>query len=246
MMKYIVLPFLLLSCSTAANQCRKPVVIAVIDSGFGYRNKGHSAHLCKYGHKDFSIDRQFSKDYGTVDPVPLDYNDHGTNVVGIIDENTKNNFCIVIIKYFSDNAPPESNLFNSFKAIEYANNINADVINYSGGGPFTDVRERSAVSAYLDSGGIFIAAAGNYNENIDVNPFYPASYDSRIIVVGNNDPSGKRSKTSNYGSTVDRWEMGEKVSYEGITHTGTSQATAKATSKVVNDLACTHRKLHEH
>lgn len=195
--------------------------------------------MCRFGHKDFSIDGQFTKEYATADPIPVDTHGHGTNIVGIIDGYASKayiNYCIVVIKYYSDNQPGEINLFATIAAVKYATNIKADYINYSGGGYTGNVGELIAVSKYIDGGGTFVAAAGNEGRNLDqpINAYYPAMDDKRIIVVGNKSESGVRSKSSNYGNVVKRWEVGENVTAYGITMTGTSQATAVATGKIVS------------
>lgn len=60
-------------------------------------------------------------------------------------------------------------------------------------------------------------------------------YDKRIVVVGNKDSFGTRIKSSNYGKLVNRWEIGENQEAYGITLTGTSQATAVATGKLIGE-----------
>jgi hypothetical protein len=240
-MKFLML-LSLYSSLAMAGQCRKaPIRIAVIDSGFGYLGKGHSAHLCKYGHKDFSFDAQYSVSYDTKVPVPLDTNDHGTNIVGIIDRyaaEAKINYCIVVIKYFSDRQTGQQNLDASIASIRYATNLKVDYINYSGGGENFSSMEATAVIKYLDQGGQLIAAAGNENSSLDMSGYYPAMYDKRIIIVGNHTAHGVRSELSNYGSPVKRWEVGEHVNAYGIVKTGTSQATAVATGKIVSESKC--------
>jgi len=232
----------LLSPYAEAKDCRKsPIKIAVIDSGFGYFGKGHKAHLCKYGHKDFSSDTAFYEAYNTEVRVPLDIHGHGTNIAGIIDNYAKEsgvNYCIVVIKYFSINHTGQQNLDASIASIRYATNIKVDYINYSGGGVDFSIAEAQAVKRFLDNGGRLIAAAGNENSNLDMSSFYPAMYDKRIIVVGNHTAHGVRSYLSNYGSPVKRWEVGENVNAYGITLTGTSQATAVATGKIVSESKC--------
>jgi|SRR5581483_5947526 len=224
--------------------CEGPITVAVIDTGFGFQNLGHQANLCKYGHKDFSADKKFSKDYGTADPIPVDLNSHGTNIVGVIDQyaGPKKNYCIVVLKYFSEKHTGQQNLNSFTRAVKYATNIKAKFINYSGGGPNFDLEEYNAIEKFLNQGGKFIAAAGNEHSDLVKNHYYPAVYDPRIVVVGNrkkakckltNDQC--RSATSNYGIGVTRWEVGEDVTAYGITMTGTSQATAIATGKIVSE-----------
>ena len=243
-----------LSCSykAEAKKCGKaPIKIAVIDTGFGYKDAGHDAHLCKFGHKDFSMDRQFTGAYDVKVPLPLDVHGHGTNVVGIIESylnKTNVNYCIVIIKYYSEQQTGEQNLVASTRAFNYAANIKVDYVNYSGGGPEANMFERASINKILKYGGHFIAAAGNEGQDLDnpLNAYYPASYDKRIIVVGNLCSDGvqykkkdgtelKRCGSSNYGESVTRWEPGENITAYGITMTGTSQATAAATGKIASE-----------
>ena len=218
--------------------CGPPLRIAVIDTGFGYNDKGHDAKLCPFGHEDFSVEGQFSKTYSTSVPVPVDTNNHGTNIVGIIDGYAKSagvNYCIVVIKYYSDSQPGYVNLMASVEAIRHALAIGVDIINYSGGGEVPVLAESLLIGMFIDKGGKFVAAAGNEGMNLDrpENGFYPAMEDNRVIVVGNKDKNGLRSRSSNYGRVVSRWEVGVGVTAYDITLSGTSQATAVATGKIV-------------
>src|SRR5271163_2109352 len=83
---------------SAPKKCNnKTTTIAVIDTGFGFVKNIKNAHLCKYGHKDFTAGTDISTDYNTVSPVPKDYDGHGTNIVGIIDKYAIKgnlNFCL--------------------------------------------------------------------------------------------------------------------------------------------------------
>lgn len=237
-MKSLVVLVILLYANLAHGNC-KPTVVAVLDTGFGYQNLGHDAKLCKFGHKDFSIDQKYTTEYGTKNKIPLDMHGHGTNIIGVIVDNTEiTNYCFVIIKYYSALQSNVENLLASNKAIKYASEIKADFINYSGGGPNVDVQEQRAVKTFLNNGGKFIAAAGNEKQDLDLpeNGYYPAMDDIRVISVGNNNFYGVRSYTSNYGKRVTRWEKGENVTGYGLTMTGTSQATAVATGKILSKL----------
>lgn len=222
--------------------CNPTVRIGVLDTGFGYQDKGHSVKLCKFGHKDFSGDNVFLSNYGTVDPIPSDNggsrtSGHGTNIAGLIDmyaSHGNDNYCLVIIKYFSsDPAKNQGNSVNaSLKALQYAKLIGVDLINYSGGGVDKSEAEDKLIKEYLDAGGIFVAAAGNEKSDIDKKPFFPAMADPRILVVGNNNSNGTLNTSSNYGRSVRYWANGTNVSVFGITLTGTSQATAVVSGKI--------------
>ena len=217
----------------------KPTVIAVIDTGFGFGfdeyGKNH-VRLCKYGHKNFASEA-YSSDFHTVDPVPIDNHGHGTNIVGIIDKYAKAkniNYCIVVLEYYDPFNRQQSNLRNTVRAINYATAIKADFINYSGGGvEFNDV-EALAVKNFLDTGGKFIAAAGNEHADLATSPYYPAMSDDRVIVAGNLDGKTK-ALTSNFGDRVNFWEQGTGVISLGLKMTGTSQAAAITTGKLVGE-----------
>jgi len=58
-------------------------------------------------------------------------------------------------------------------------------------------------------------------------------YDPRIIVVGNKNEDGTPHYASSYGSSVKYWENGVNVVAFGIKLTGSSQATAIETGKIV-------------
>lgn len=222
-----------------AKFCRiDPIRIGVVDTGFGYIGRGHDAHLCQYGHKDFSVEQEYSADYGTKTPVPTDLHGHGTNVAGLISEYANKSsarYCLVIIKFFSIKQNGDENARASAAAFRYANNLNLEVVNYSGGGPDIQWDERDAVKAFLNRGGKLIAAAGNEHVYLDGtnNSYYPAMYDSRITVVGNVNNYGNKVESSNFGPYVTTWENGENRIAYGITMTGTSQATAITTGKII-------------
>ena len=220
------------------HKCDKPVRIAIIDTGFGYQDRGHGANLCRYGHKDFSIDRQFTHNYDTRDLVPIDLNSHGTNVAGIIDGYAKKaniDYCLIIIKYYSGHQFARQNVEASIDAINYATNIHADYINYSSGGINPISLEKYVIEKYLNQGGTFVTIAGNNGQNLDLpqNTIYPGMYDKRIVVTGNLTMNGIRDSSSNYGDAVNRWEVGDDITAYGITMSGTSMSTAVATGKLV-------------
>jgi len=227
----------------ASAESKKPITIAVIDTGFGwlYNKKFPTAKLCKYGHKDFTKEFVYMRPDYTVHDVPIDTHGHGTNIVGVIQQQIKDpnkDYCLVIIKYYTVHQSGSQNLEAALNAFKYATNIKADIINFSGGGPEFSKLEFNIIKKFTDQGGIFVTAAGNDNQNIDVKEtaYYPASYSLPIVVVGNNNFYGKKSKTSNYGNRVNRWEVGENVTAYGLTMTGTSQATAVATGKIVANM----------
>lgn len=232
-MKKFILVLALFLCSRAFSDCSKTKIIAVIDTGFQFSFRTDGAKLCQYGHRDFTSIKKFNDKY-TKTPVPVDTHGHGTNVGGLIQKHGGNaSFCLVILKYYNAQVSDTLNANASLEAINYATQIGADYINYSGGGVESSQQETLAVKKYLDRGGKFIAAAGNNGSNLSYRPYYPAMSDPRVISVGNLNADGTRSFTSNYGSQVTKWEVGENQEGFGITLTGTSQATAVLTGKMV-------------
>lgn len=219
-----------------AKNKEKPIVVAILDTGLGYLNHGKEAKLCKFGHKDFTEKNEIFPLDGIKDPVPLDTWSHGTNIAGVIQEFAgDSNYCMVIIKC-SLPYGTKSNLDMEIEAIQYATKIEVDIINYSGGGTERSDKEILEVKKFLDGGGIFIAAAGNERSYLNDKPYYPALTDSRVIVVGSVSFDGKISGFSNYGPQVDVWENGENVEGFSLSLTGTSQATAIATGKLIKSL----------
>jgi hypothetical protein len=123
---------------------------------------------------------------------------------------------------------------SSTEAIKYATKIKADYINYSGGGTDWEKSEKNAVANFIKSGGKFIAAAGNEYADIDEKDkhYYPALYPG-VISVGALSKTGIRLSFSNHGKSVKAWEVGEEVEGFSLTMSGTSQAAAIETGKMV-------------
>ncbi len=228
MIKYIFA--LLLPISASA----KMIKVAVIDTGYTNFIGKDDLPMCEGLHADFTEDKIFMKE----PPSDKNLSMHGTNIASLIDKNIdsskKDKYCLIIINYFSKNGKVDSN--NSYLSISYAINIGADIINYSGGGFGEIPEETKAVKRALDRGIIFVAAAGNEGKDLSISKFYPAMADPRVIVVGNVDEKRNRLPSSNFGSDVDVWEMGNKVNAGGVTLTGTSQSTAIVTGKIIDKL----------
>jgi subtilisin family serine protease len=216
----------------------KTVTVAVIDTGI---DKSSSGKLCRYGHKSFA-----SK-HG--DPL-VDKVGHGTHVAGLIEKHAGDgDYCLVSIQFCNDKITQTQNLFNLKRALQYAINLRVDYINISGGGYDPDPKERLLMLEALNNGIKVVVAAGNESINLTYwCNYYPACYDDRIIVVGNltsdRVPSQLsflvRSPTSNYGKVVRRWEVGTRVfsNLPSGRHgylSGTSQATAVATGKIIKE-----------
>lgn len=154
-------------------------------------------------------------DYGD----PMDIDSHGTHVAGIIGAKGNNgqgisgvnwNVKILPINIFSyDDYTGDVGAYDSsiVEALEYvaemkSRGVNIVATNNSYGGYGFSQSTYDQISKIEDAGILFVAAAGNgTNNNNDVNPLYPASYDhDNIISVAATDSSDNIASFSNYGS----------------------------------------------
>lgn len=170
---------------------------------------------------------------------------HGTHIAGIIGAEGGNGIGIsglspkvslMILKYYDAKGSDVNNLINTVKAIDYAVNMNCNIINYSGGGIAPSSEEKAAIDRANKKGILFIAAAGNERSNSDVRKYYPADYGlPNILSVTAIDRISSVLPSSNYGEqTVLLAAPGNDIistlpngQYGFMT--GTSQATAFAT-----------------
>lgn len=231
------------------------VKIAVIDTGIDpyFASNGP---ICQGESKDF------------VGTGIVDNHGHGTHISGLIDQYAKDDvfepgedmdrslkiplrYCQMILKYY-DPKQEADNLELTIKALRYAIDHKANIINYSGGGTEYSQQEHDLIIEALDKGIKIVAAAGNEHSDIDKHPYYPAMYDKRIYVVGNlaqpqsqelacTDKGRKIACSSNFGDSVNTWEIGDKVlsRLPGHTYgymTGTSQAAAIKSGKLVRQM----------
>lgn len=174
-----------------------------------------------------------------------DNHGHGTHIAGIIGAEGGNKIglsgvsphvSLMILKYYDPKAPGVNNLNNTIKAMEYAIQMNARIINYSGGGIEQSPKEKATVEKARKKGILLVAAAGNERSNSDINGYYPADYElDNIISVTAIDQGKNVLPTSNYGKkSVDIAAPGSNI-YSTLPNgkygllTGTSQATAFVT-----------------
>lgn len=220
MKKLVILLIFLFNFNALASNLIK---VAVIDTGLK-PEYNQFAHLCPFGHKDFTGEGL------------EDINGHGTNVTGLITNNAQSNgYCIVIIKAYAYKFNVLSLKYEITpyvtEALEYAHQINAQIINLSGGGSFPIYKEEQIVRKILNANRILIVAAGNGNNDLDKKcVYYPACYDSRIYVIGN---SGE---LSNYGKVVDLFYYADNQMAFGQKMSGSSQATALFTGKLLKNI----------
>ncbi len=171
-----------------------------------------------------------------------DNHGHGSHIAGIIGAEGGNNkgvsgiapkVSLMILKYYDPQVKGSDNLKNTIRAIRYATKMNAQIINYSGGGLEYSHEEFRAIKAAGEKNILFVAAAGNEKSNSDQKKYFPANYDlNNIISVTAINPKMQVLASSNYGvQTVDIAAPGENIlsTFPGNNYgylTGTSQATS--------------------
>ncbi len=131
---------------------------------------------------------------------------HGTTVAGVAAALTNNELGSAgtswNAKYMAINTSCEffSAVCYGYEGILYAATNGATAVNVSwGGAPYSEANEM-VIQAAWDMGTLVVAAAGNGGTNIDINPFYPASYDHVLAVGGTWDTSDRN--FYNYGTSV--------------------------------------------
>ena len=185
------------------------VVVAVIDSGVAYNhpdliNNMWDGSNCKDDDGVFIGGCNYGYDFEGDDKTPLpDSSFHGTHVAGVIAAEKNNSRGVVGVASQAKIMALKSDLTVSeiVKAIDFAIQNGAKVINASYGDNYYSQTEYDAINRFMNAGGVFVAAAGNDSRNNDGGiPFYPANYSlANIISVAATDQNDNLASFSNYG-----------------------------------------------
>ena len=194
------------------------MTVAVIDTGIDYTHEDlvsnmwvNPGEIPGNGIDDDGngyVDDIHGYDFCNGDADPMDDHDHGTHCAGTIGAAGDNglgvagvcwNVKIMALKFIS--AADEGYTDDAISCIEYAVQMGARVLSNSWGGSGYEQALKDAIDAAGAANALFIAAAGNdYGNDNDVNPVYPASYESdHVISVMSVTSSGTMSSFSNYG-----------------------------------------------
>jgi len=141
---------------------------------------------------------------------PMDDDDHGSHVAGIIlgvtkdiydDENSPAMMRIMPLKFLS--ADGSGSTSDAVQAIYYAVNNGARVINNSWGGETYSQALHDALTFAYNNHVALTAAAGNFSSNNDVKALFPANYPipSQLTVAASND-FDQMASFSNYGAVT--------------------------------------------
>ncbi|MBN1381261.1 MAG: S8 family serine peptidase [Deltaproteobacteria bacterium] len=233
----------------------KEIVIAVIDTGMDYNhpdlagriwiNPGEVPNNNIDDDENGYIDDVRGWDFAgspihpTEDNDPLDHDNHGTHVAGIIGALKNNGLGVagifpkarIMVLKVSKDGEKDMDMFNIISALDYARSNGARIINCSIGGSTPSQGEYEALADLKSAGILAVCAAGNDQYNLDISSTknYPACYahsldpaypplDNIIAVAASNqtdglwssDPTSKSG--SNYGSkTVDLMAPGVNV-----------------------------------
>ncbi|WP_313376180.1 S8 family serine peptidase [Chishuiella sp.] len=175
---------------------------------------------------------------------------HGTHVAGIIgavrgnnigSEGTAggNNVKIMSVRTVPNGDERDKDVAN---AIRYAVDNGAKILNMSFGKTFSPDKELvwDAFKYASDKGVLIVKAAGNSNENIDIDVHYPTNFKNNqpvsksVLTVGasTKDPNALKARFSNYGKkSVDVFGPGQEIyaTYPGVDQyrflNGTSMAS---------------------
>ncbi|MFQ5854276.1 MAG: S8 family serine peptidase [Anaerolineae bacterium] len=169
------------------------VVIAVIDTGVDP------------GELDLKDQLVPGYDFVNGDAEPWDDQGHGTRIALIAAAAARNGYGGAGVAYDARVMPLKA-LNNTgsgthawiAKAIIWAADNGADIINLSIGGPYPSQTLRDAVNYAWRRGVLLVAAAGNEDSNA---PVYPAAYDDVLAVVGTTRDQ-QRASFSNWGDYV--------------------------------------------
>ncbi|MCP3944672.1 MAG: S8 family serine peptidase [Desulfobacteraceae bacterium] len=193
------------------------VVVAVIDSGVDYEHYALANHIWVNSDEiadnnldddnNGFIDDTMGWDFYYSDNIPNDGTSHGTHVAGIIAAN--GNFTtgvapgVTIMPLRFIGSTGTGSTADAARAIEYAIENGADIINCSWGGGSYSNTLKAALEQAEDAGLLVVTSAGNDGLNLNNTTAYPASYDfDNLISVASITQGGSKMDSSNYGSTV--------------------------------------------
>lgn len=192
------------------------VIVAVIDTGVRYTHQDLASQMWRNPGEipDNGVDDDGN---GYVDDVfginaitgsgdPMDDDGHGTHVAGTIGAAANNGsphvgvawqVRIMACKFIG---PRGGYTSDAIECIDYSLSKGARISNNSWGGYFYSRALYDAIDRARQAGALFVAAAGNEENDNDVFPMYPASYPlENVISVAAIDRRDRLASFSNYG-----------------------------------------------
>lgn len=195
------------------------IIIAVVDTGVAYDHPDLSGNMwvntaelnglpgVDDDHNGF-IDDIYGWDFINNDGYPVDYDQHGTHVAGIIAAKGNNGIGVSGVMWSARIMPlrflgvtGSGDVAKAAEAIEYAADNGARIINASWGGNDYSITLYNAIEYARQKNVLVVAAAGNETMNNDIDAFYPASFNlANIISVAASDRNDSLAYFSNYGA----------------------------------------------
>ena len=217
------------------------VVIAVIDSGIDRRHWSFAGVHLAQGYDFVDGDTNPDDSANGIDDDGDGRIDegagHGTYVASLIAQGAPG-ATILPIRAIDDEGMTDT--WRVARAIEYAVDQGADIVNLSLGGTSRDRLIKRLIGDYTDDRGIlFVAAAGNTGSALET---YPAAEDEPIAVGATTD--GHATPFSAHGPWVDLWAPGTGLvgaipGGDLVTWDGTSAAAAVVTAEAARAAATT-------
>lgn len=196
------------------------VRIAVIDTGIDYTHPDLAENIWKNPGESFNgvdddgngiVDDVNGADFcsGANSGNPMDDNGHGTHVAGTIAAIGNNHRDVVgvnwktqlmAVKFLCQDG--SGTTADAIQAIQYALSMGADILNNSWGGAGHSRALEAAIKESDRLGALFVAAAGNEQNDNDQSPSYPASYAvPNVIAVAATTQDDALAGFSNWGQT---------------------------------------------
>ena len=206
------------------------VAVAVVDTGVDYHHDDLSAAM--WVNKDEKpdngldddrngyVDDFYGYDFSDYDAWPSDLNGHGTHVAGSIAAIPNNgkliagaagNVRVMAVRFLDETGAGW--VSDAVRAIGYAVDRGANIINASWGSTSYSYLLYDAVKRAADKNVLFVAAAGNNGKDADRDAFFPAAFDlPNIVSVAAIDRQNRLTYFSNFGArTVDIAAPGDYV-----------------------------------
>ncbi|MDH4466525.1 MAG: S8 family serine peptidase [Bacteriovoracaceae bacterium] len=219
---------------------KQDVIVVVIDTGIEINHPHLKDNIISIKELDkmgtnFEVvkatENNFGKDFSNpkkITNLPKDTHGHGTHVSGLV-KSIFPDVKVLSLKYFNPESSGQQNLDASIAAMNYVakiarSNLSKNykfIINFSGGGPGSNFEEQLAIYELMKADVLLVAAAGNFDKNIDdsknkSNEYFPASYDliefaksqgantkkqvtDNIIAVAGINKNNKLHSSSNFG-----------------------------------------------
>lgn len=180
------------------------IVVAVLDSGIRYTHEDLAANMWTN-----PVDGSHGWNALTSTSDPSDPSGHGTLSAGVLGAAGNNGKGVVGVAwgvqmmacacFDANNDGSDSDII---ACLDYARTNGARIVNASWGSYSNSLALSNAIFRLRQEGVIFVAAAGNDVRDIDVMPYYPASFDiDNIVSVAYTTANDTLGRLSNFGAT---------------------------------------------